>query len=118
MHRRGPGYQPMEEDHERRRRLDAASLPRCQCLNERRQIQGLRIVEERAAAAPPPPPPPPLPPQLDDHPSMTVEEVQHHERNYIPAPSDRRLSDGWMPNVDNVPVAPRLTGQARLDYIR
>ena len=49
---------------------------------------------------------------------MTVEEAQHHECNYIPASSDRRMPDGWMPNVDNVPVAPPLTGQARLDYIR
>ena len=93
----------MEEDHERRRRLDAASLLRGQRSNERRRIQGLRITEERAAAAPLPPPPPPQP---DDRPPMTVEEAQHHERNYIPAPSDRRLPDGWMPNMDNVPIAP------------
>ena len=49
---------------------------------------------------------------------MTVEEALYHERNYISAPSDRRLPDGWMPNVDNVQVAPPLTGKARLDYIR
>ena len=34
------------------------------------------------------------------------------------SPADRRLPDCWMVNLDNVPVAPPLTGQARLDYIR
>ena len=31
--------------------------------------------------------------------------------------ADRSLSDGWLVNLDNVPVAPPLTGQARLEYI-
>ena len=31
--------------------------------------------------------------------------------------ADRRLPYGLQSNVDNIPVAPPLTGQARLDYI-
>ena len=33
-------------------------------------------------------------------------------------PTDRRLPAGWLPNMDNVLVAPPLGGQARLDYIQ
>ena len=47
---------------------------------------------------------------------MTVAEAQHHLENYLPVPADRCLPDGWLTNMDNVPVAPRLAGQARLDY--
>ena len=39
-------------------------------------------------------------------------------RAYLPLPADRRLPDVWLVNLDNVPVAPPLTGQTRLDYIR
>ena len=49
---------------------------------------------------------------------MTVEEADQLVRDYPPLPADRRLPDGWLVNIDNVPVAPPLTGQARLDYIR
>ena len=59
MHRHGPGYQPTEEDHERRRCLDAASLLRCQRRNEQRRIQGIWIAAARVLAPPPPLPPPP-----------------------------------------------------------
>ena len=48
---------------------------------------------------------------------MTAVEAQHHLENYLPVPPGRRLPDGWHTNLDNVPVAPPLTGQARLDYI-
>ena len=49
---------------------------------------------------------------------MMVEEAEQLMRDYLPLPADRRLPDGWLVNIDNVPVAPPLTGQARLDYIR
>ena len=48
---------------------------------------------------------------------MIVAEAQHHLDNYLPISDDRLLLDGWQSNMDNVPVAPSLTGQARLDYI-
>ena len=38
--------------------------------------------------------------------------------DYLPLPADRRLPDGWLVNLDNVPVAPPLTGQARMEYIQ
>ena len=117
MHRRGPGYQPTAEDHERRCRLDVASLLRCQRRSEQRRIQGIRIVAARAVAPPPPPPPPP-PPQVDDRRPLTVEEAEQLVRYYLPLPADHRLPDGWLLNLYNVPVAPPLTGQARLEYIQ
>ena len=49
---------------------------------------------------------------------MMVEEAEQLVCDYLPLPADRRLPDGWLVNIDNVPVAPPLTGQARLDYIR
>ena len=45
-------------------------------------------------------------------------EVEQLVRDYLPLPADRRLPDGWLVNLDNVPVAPPLTGQARLEYIQ
>ena len=48
---------------------------------------------------------------------MVVAEAQHHLENYLPVPPSRRLPDRWHTNLDNVPVAPPLVGQARLDYI-
>ena len=48
---------------------------------------------------------------------MTAVEAQHHLENYLPVPPSRRLPNGWQTNLDNVPVAPRLAGKARLDYI-
>ena len=49
---------------------------------------------------------------------MMVEEAEQVVRDYHPVPADRRLPNGWLVNIDNVPVAPPLTDQARLDYIR
>ena len=37
---------------------------------------------------------------------------------HIPLLVDRRMPSGWLVNLDNVPVAPPLTGQARLEYIQ
>ena len=118
MHRRGSGYQSTAEDHERRRRLDAISLVRCQRHNKLRRIQGIWIASARAAAPQPPPPPPPPPLQADDRRPMMVEEAEQLVRDYLPLPADRSLPDGWLVNLDNVPVAPPLTGQARLEYIQ
>ena len=101
MHRRGPGYQPTEEDHERRRHLNAISLVRCQRCNELRRIQGIQIAAARAAGTQPPPTLPPPPPQDDRHP-MTAEEVEQLMRDYLPLPADRRLPDAWLVNIDNV----------------
>ena len=56
MHLRGPGVRPTE-DHERHRRLDAASLARCERRNEERHVQVLQLAAARAIAPPPPPPP-------------------------------------------------------------
>ena len=95
MYRSGPGVRPTEEDRERRRHVDVVSLARCQRRNEERCVKGLRIAAW--VVEPPPPPPPPQPDVPDDRCSMTVEEAQHH--------------------LDNVPVAPPLTGQMGLDYI-
>ena len=41
---------------------------------------------------------------------MMVEEAEQLVRDYLPLPADRRLPDGWLVNIDNVPVAPPLTG--------
>ena len=49
---------------------------------------------------------------------MTVEEVEQLVRDYLPLPADRRLPNDWLVNLDTIPVAPPLTGQVRLDYIR
>ena len=38
--------------------------------------------------------------------------------DYLQVPAGRRLPDSWLVNVDNVPIAPPLTGQARLEYIQ
>ena len=46
---------------------------------------------------------------------MTVEEAEQLVRAFLPLPADRRLPDGWLVNIDNVPVAPPLTGQAMWD---
>ena len=48
---------------------------------------------------------------------MTVEEAEQLVHDYLPLSADRSLPDGWLVNMDNVPVAPPLTGQAWLDYI-
>ena len=47
-----------------------------------------------------------------------MEEVEQLVRDYLPLPADRRLPDGWLVNLDNVPVAPPLTGKTRLEYIQ
>ena len=49
---------------------------------------------------------------------MTVDEAEQLVRDYLPLPADRRMPDGWLVNLDNVPVALPLTGQARLEYIQ
>ena len=38
--------------------------------------------------------------------------------DYRPVPADRHLPAYWLTNVDNVPIAPPVIGQARLDYIQ
>ena len=39
-----------------------------------------------------------------------VEEVEQLVRDYLPLPADRRLPDGRLVNIDNVPVASPHTG--------
>ena len=46
-----------------------------------------------------------------------MEKAEQLFRDYLPLLADSRLSDGWLVNLDNVPVAPPLTEQARLEYI-
>ena len=40
---------------------------------------------------------------------MTVEEAEHHLRNKLSVPADRRLPTGWLPRQRS--VVPPLTGQ-------
>ena len=66
---------------------------------------------EAGSSAPPPPPPPPAANLL------TEAEARELIRTNTPVPANSRLPEGWETNQVHVPVAPRLAGQARADYV-
>lgn len=49
---------------------------------------------------------------------LTEEEALEHLRNNSPLPAGCVLPEGWTTNVVHVPVAPPLSGQARLEFIQ
>ena len=48
---------------------------------------------------------------------LTEAEARELIRTNTPVPGNSRLPEGWETNPVHVPVAPRLTGQARVDYV-
>ena len=49
---------------------------------------------------------------------LTPGEAREHIHNNWPLPSDCRLPDGWVTNIVRVSMAPELSGEVRLAYIK
>lgn len=62
--------------------------------------------------------PPNMPLEKIVPPTMLSEvEARQYIRNNTPLEPGVTLPEGWVTNIVNVPVAPRLSGQDRRDYI-
>ena len=48
---------------------------------------------------------------------VSLETTRLCSRHSVPMEDDATLPEGWTRNAVNVPVAPRLSGQERVDYI-
>ena len=71
------------------------------------------LARQRGGAGPSAPPSPP-PPAIR---VLTEDEARDLVRTNTPVPAACHLPEGWVTNRVHVPVAPRLAGQARLDYV-
>lgn len=60
--------------------------------------------------------PRPRPPRPDEN-LLTEADARELIRTNTPVPAALRLPEGWKTNAILVPVAPRLSGQERVDYI-
>ena len=48
---------------------------------------------------------------------LSLETARLSSRHQMPVPDDATLPDGWVRSVANIPVAPRLSGQDRVEFV-
>jgi hypothetical protein len=116
------GSRETQEEREGRLYRDRLSADRARRRCERRAQEEREAQERRRrnqeqqmanANVPPTMPPPNMPPRT----MLSEEEARLYIRNNTPLEPGVTLPEGWVTNIVNVPVAPRLSGQARVDYI-
>ena len=49
---------------------------------------------------------------------LSLETVRLCSRHQVPVADVATLPDGWVRSAANIPVAPRLSGQERIDFVK